>query len=63
MEHLIEIYILANGQTMNPSVLRKKIEEFEKEGMLVKPAVYSILDRAIQKFLRFSLPIKGSKIL
>lgn len=49
LQHLIEIYILANGQTMNPSVLRKKIEEFEKEGMLVKPAVYSILDRAIQR--------------
>jgi hypothetical protein len=49
LERLIQIYLITHVQTINPSVLRNKIVELEKEGVLIKPAVYSILDRAIQR--------------
>lgn len=49
LEHLIQIHLISYVETINPSVLRKKIADLETEGILVKPAVYSILDRAIQR--------------
>jgi hypothetical protein len=49
LEHLLQIYENCRAKTINPTVLRDKIAALEKDGILVKPAVYSILGRAIDR--------------
>lgn len=45
----IQIYQSSHTRTLNPTLLRERIANAEREGALVRPAVYSILDRAIAR--------------
>lgn len=49
LKRLIQIFACSNVNTLNPTTLRAQIADFEKDLVLLKPAVYSILDRAIQR--------------
>lgn len=49
LKKLMGIFQSCSGSTINPSRLRELIAKAEYEGVSVRPAVYSILDRAIQR--------------
>jgi hypothetical protein len=49
LKRLIQIYQSCNASTLNPTLLRERIADAERGDVLVRPAVYSILDRAIAK--------------
>lgn len=49
LKRLIQIYQSVDASTLNPTRLREQIADLEKEETFFKPAVYAILDRAIQR--------------
>lgn len=49
LNQLIQIHQSVSASTLNPTRLRERLIEIEKEDTLVRPAVYSILDRAIAR--------------
>ena len=46
---ILQIFVSCNANTLNPTQLRKRISDSEGGEVLVHPAVYSILDRAISR--------------
>jgi hypothetical protein len=46
---LMMLYFSSSSLTVNPTQLRKQISDLEEDDIHVKPAVYSILDKAIQR--------------
>jgi hypothetical protein len=46
---ITQIYLSSNNETINPSQLRDLMRIAEEKGIPLKPAVYAILDRAIQR--------------
>lgn len=49
VESLTQIYLSSNVGVVNPTQLRVLMADAEKKGIPLRPAVYSILDRAIQR--------------
>jgi hypothetical protein len=49
IQRLEQIYYCVKATTFNPTRLREQIISAENEGVILKPVVYSILDRAIQR--------------
>jgi len=49
LQSLANIYDLARKDTVNPSRLKDQLVEVESSGVRVVPAVYALLDRAIQR--------------
>ena len=43
------LYTVASHSTINPSRLREQLVAAEEQGVMITPAVYAILDRAIQR--------------
>jgi len=49
LTRLIQIRVLCQNDTLNPTHLKNQIAKAEKEAPLLKPAVHAILDRAIER--------------
>lgn len=49
LELLTQIYLSSNVVTINPTQLRSLMADAEKKGLPLRPLLYSILDRAIQR--------------
>jgi hypothetical protein len=49
LKSVTQIYLNSNSETINPAQLRALMADAEKKGIPLKPAVYAILDRAIQR--------------
>jgi hypothetical protein len=49
LDRLFDIYATVRSEAFNPTILKNRIYEAENEGILIQPAIYSILDRAIMR--------------
>jgi hypothetical protein len=49
LQKLAQLYQSTNSNTINPTRLREKLVSVENEGIVLRPAVYSIVDRAISR--------------